>query len=147
VSVGELRIRAIAALAPVAGDVVVAGHDRDEIGLLIFPNFDACRRLCSELVDEANPHQILQHGAVRARAAAGLRELARTSHGSSTRPTRALLLLEPPSADANEITDKGYINQRAVLTRRSQLIDTLYLTPTDASVIELSSTEVPAPPC
>ena len=146
VSVGELRIRAIAALAPVAGDVVVAGHDRDEIGLLIFPNFEACRRLCSELVDEVTPHQIIQHGAVRSRAAAGLRELARTSEGSSTRPTRALLLLEPPSADANEITDKGYINQRAVLTRRSQLIDTLFLTPTHASVINLSSVEAPEPP-
>jgi len=147
VSVGELRIRAIAAFAPLAGDVVVAGHDRDEIGLLVFPNFDACRRLCSGLALDATPQQILQHGAVRACAAAGLRELARASQGSSTRPTRALLLVEPPSADANEITDKGYINQRAVLTRRSQLIDTLYSTPTDASVIELSSLEAPASFC
>lgn len=144
VSVGELRVRAIAALAPLAGDVVVAGHDRDEIGLLIFPNLEACRRLCSELALEASPQQILQHPAVRACAAAGLGELARSSPGSSTRPTRALFLVEPPSADANEITDKGYINQRAVLTRRSQLIDTLYLTPTHAAVIELSSVEAPA---
>lgn len=147
VSVGELRIRAIAALAPLAQDVVVAGHDRDQIGLLIFPNFEACRRLCSGPVAGASPEQTLQHAAVRACAAAGLRELARVSQGSSTRPTRALLLVEPPSADANEITDKGYINQRAVLARRSQLVDTLYLAPTHASVIELSSTDTPSALC
>lgn len=145
VSVGDLRVRAIAALAPMAGDVVVAGHDRDEVGLLIFPNFDACRGLCPNLAEAATFDQIVQHDAVRACVAAGLSELARTSEGSSTRPTRALVLVEPPSADANEITDKGYINQRAVLTRRSQLIETLYLTPTDAAVIELSSLEARVP--
>lgn len=147
VSVGELRIRAIAALTPVAGDVVVAGHDRDEIGLLIFPNVEACRKLCPDLPQEATPEQILQHRAVRACAAAGLSELAQNGGGSSTRATRALFLAEPPSADANEITDKGYINQRAVLTRRSQLVETLYSIPTDASVIELSPVGEHAPAC
>ncbi|HEY6727208.1 MAG TPA: feruloyl-CoA synthase [Polyangiaceae bacterium] len=147
VSVGELRVRAIAALAPLADDVVVAGHDRDEIGLLVFPNVEACRRLCGDPAPQATVQQILQHSAVRTCAAAGLRELARASQGSASRPTRALLLVDPPSADANEITDKGYINQRAVLTRRSQLIDTLYLTPTHASVIELSGVDARPPAC
>lgn len=145
VSVGDLRVRAVAALAPVAGDVVVAGHDRNEVGLLVFPNFEACRGLCSNLPDDATPDQIVGHRAVRACAEAGLRELARTNEGSSMRPTRALFMLEPPCADANEITDKGYINQRAVLARRSHLIEKLYLTPTDASVIEISSVDAHAP--
>ena len=72
--------------------------------------------------------------AVRARLAEALAELARDS-GSSTHPTRLLVLSEPPSIDANEITDKGYINQRAVLERRAALIERLYATPLPPDVV------------
>jgi feruloyl-CoA synthase len=135
VNVGALRLDAIAALSPVAEDVVVAGHDRDEIGLLIFPNLEACRRLCSELPSDAAPASILEHPTVRARVGAGLALLARNSSGSSRCARRALLMPEPPSIDAGEVTDKGYINQRAVLLRRAALVATLYQVPLDSRVI------------
>jgi feruloyl-CoA synthase len=136
VHVGVLRLRAIAALTPVAQDVVVTGHGRDQIGLLIVPQLDACRRLCS-LPDDAAPGEVLRHPRVRQRVARGLLTLARSAGGSSTRATRALLLDEPLSIDTGELTDKGYVNQRAVLTRRAILVEKLYDTPLCASVITL----------
>jgi len=138
VNVGALRVAAIGALAPVAQDVVVAGRDRDEVGLLIFPNLEACRRL-SALTDDAAPHQVLEHPAVRARVEAGLADLRRASPGSSTCAKRALLMQEPASIDAGEITDKGYVNQRAVLTRRAALVAVLYSAPPDHAVIQLGA--------
>jgi feruloyl-CoA synthase len=57
--------------------------------------------------------------------------------GSSTYAARALLMAEPPSIDANEITDKGYINQRAVLARRAALVERLYAESRDAAVIRI----------
>ncbi|HET7543859.1 MAG TPA: feruloyl-CoA synthase, partial [Polyangiaceae bacterium] len=129
VNVGALRLEAISALAPVAQDVVVTGHDRHEIGLLIFPNLAACRTLCSDLAADAARLTVLEHPAVRARVAQALAVMASAGTGSSTYARRALLLWEPPSIDAGEITDKGYINQRAVLTRRAALVDALYAEP------------------
>jgi feruloyl-CoA synthase len=135
VSVSALRLKAIAALAPVAEDVVVAGHDRDEIGLLIFPNVDACRRLCPDAPRDAPAPTVVLSASVRACVAAGLAALERTGGGSSTYATRAIVMAEPPCVDDGEITDKGYINQRAVLSRRSSLVDTLYRTPFDPCVV------------
>ena len=143
VNVGALRLEAIAALSPVAQDVVVTGHDRDEIGLLIFPNLAACRSLCSGLASDA-PQRLLQQPAVRAHVAVGLAQMGREQTGSSTCARRALLLSEPASIDAGEITDKGYINQRAVLTRRAELVETLYRQPADPSVITASEAAAPA---
>lgn len=141
VHVGALRLKAIAALAPIAQDIVVTGHDRHEIGFLIFPNLDACRKLCAAHGD-AGVVALLQHSAVRGAIAAGLLALSQSGAGSSTYATRALLLEEPPSLDAGEITDKAYVNQRAVLTRRAALVDELYRTPLQASVIIPSSSPV-----
>jgi feruloyl-CoA synthase len=135
VKVGALRLNAIEALSPIAQDVVVAGHGRDEIGFLIFPKLAECRRICSDLPNDAPPARVLEHPAVRARVEAGLSALQRVSSGSSTYARRASLLLEPPSIDAGEITDKGYINQCMVLTRRAGLVETLYRNPADPSVI------------
>jgi feruloyl-CoA synthase len=126
VSVGALRLEAISALAPVAQDVVVTGHDRDEVGLLIFPNLAGCRALCADLAADAPRLSVVEHPAVRARVAQALASLAAASTGSSTYARRALLLSEPPSIDSGEITDKGYVNQRAVLTRRAELVEALY---------------------
>jgi feruloyl-CoA synthase len=144
VNVGALRLEAITALAPVAQDVVVTGHDRDEIGLLIFPNLAGCRSLCEELAGDAERGVILEHGAVRERVREGLSKLARAGAGSSMCARRALLLSEPASIDAGEITDKGYINQRAVLARRSALVEKLYEEPLAPSVITASGGEVSA---
>ncbi len=122
VNVGVLRVRAIAALAPVAQDAVLTGHDRSAVGLLVFPNLAACRALAPDLPADAPLDRVLGHPAVRARVAAGLEALRADGRGSSTYPTRAILLEEPPSIDRGEITDKGYLNQRAVLTSRAAIV-------------------------
>ncbi len=111
VSVGGVRVRLIAACNPIVQDAVITGHDRDEIGAMVF---------LSPAAQGMTPE------AVRAKLADGLRALAGEGGGSSTRPTRLMVLSEPPSIDANEITDKGYINQRAVLERRAALVERLY---------------------
>jgi feruloyl-CoA synthase len=137
VHVGSLRVRAIAALAPVAQDVVIAGHDRAAVGLLVFPNPAGCASLCPDLPAGTPLATLLADARVRARVAAGLAALARDGRGTSNYATRALLLAEPPSIDANEITDKGYVNQRAVLARRAAAVTRLYAEPAPAEVIEL----------
>jgi feruloyl-CoA synthase len=126
VSVGLLRLRAIAAMAPIAQDIVVAGHDRSEVRLLIFPNLSACRELISDLPSHASAGEVLAHTRIRGLAAAGLKALQQEFPASSTHATGAILMLEVPSIDAGEITDKGYINQRIVLTRRGDLVEALF---------------------
>ncbi|MCK1360910.1 feruloyl-CoA synthase [Bradyrhizobium sp. 199] len=125
VNVGTLRVNAVAAFAGVAQDVVVCGQGEDEVRLLVFPNLAACRAL-AQLPDGATCEDILNHPGVREAVAAGLSRLkAQSGGGSSNHATRALLLSEPPSVDFGEITDKGYINQRAVLTRRAADVQAL----------------------
>jgi feruloyl-CoA synthase len=125
VSVGTLRVAGIAALAPLAQDIVVSGHGRDEIGFLVFPNIPACRAL-SGLPEQASVVDVIASEKVRAAIAAGLAKLGLQSGGSSSgHATRALLLTESPSVDGGEITDKGYINQRAVLSRRTSAVTLL----------------------
>jgi feruloyl-CoA synthase len=135
VNVGRLRTEVVAACAPFVLDAVVTGHDRDEIGLLLFPDLEACRRACPDLAPEAPVEELLARDEVVAGVRAGLRRLARESGGSSTRPARALLLAVPARLDAGEITDKGYINQRAVLAHRAELVARLHAEPAGPGVI------------
>jgi feruloyl-CoA synthase len=111
VSVGTLRIKVVTALSPLAADVVITGHDRDQIGVLVFPS-EAARQLPTDTL------------ATKLRDA--LRALKAEGGGSSQVPTRALLLAEPANMAAGEITDKGYINQRMVLQRRAADVAALY---------------------
>jgi feruloyl-CoA synthase len=107
-------------------DVVVTGHDREEVGLLVFPNPAGCRALCHG-ADEAESVEILiERSQVRDRLAAVLAAHNAANPANSRRIARALLLAEPPSIEAGEVTDKGYVNQRAVLARRAALVDQLY---------------------
>ncbi len=137
VHVGALRVRAIAALAPVAQDIVVAGHDREEVGLLIFPSPVGCAGLCPDLPKDTPLASLIADPRIRRQVARGLRTLFDEAPACSAHAQRALLLAEPPSIDANEITDKGYINQRTVLQRRASALADLYRTPTPASVLTL----------
>ncbi|RXG96556.1 feruloyl-CoA synthase [Bradyrhizobium zhanjiangense] len=121
VSVGTLRVAGIAALAPLAQDIVVTGHGGDEVRFLVFPNIAACRAHAG-LGETATVNDVLAHDKVRTAIAQGLARLKQQSGNSSGHATRALLLAEPPSVDGGEITDKGYINQRAVLTRRADAV-------------------------
>jgi feruloyl-CoA synthase len=118
VNVGTLRVAGIAALAPLVQDIVVTGHGGDEVGFLVFPNIAACRAQAG-LADSAEVTDVIAHDSVRAAIAQGLAKLKAQSGNSSGHATRVLLLAEPASVDGGEITDKGYINQRAVLTRRA----------------------------
>jgi feruloyl-CoA synthase len=113
----------------------VTGHDREEIGFLVFPNLAACRGLCPELAADAPVERLLEQEAVRSCVSMGLAAMLRAGTGSSTYATRALLLVEAPSIDAGEITDKGYINQGAVLRRRSALVERLYESSPGSEVI------------
>ena len=124
VSVGTLRVAGITALAPLAQDIVVSGHGGDHVRFLVFPNIAACRAHAG-LPDGAAANEVIGHDKVRSAIAAGLARLKAQGGGSSAHATRALLLAEPASVDGGEITDKGYINQRAVLTRRAAAVATL----------------------
>ncbi len=126
VHVGALRVRAISALAPVAQDIVITGHNGNEIGFLIFPSLAGCRSLCPNLAEDAPLQILLADARLRDCVRAGMQRLKAEGGGSSTYATRALLLAEPPAIDAGEITDKGYINQRAVLEHRAALVERLY---------------------
>jgi feruloyl-CoA synthase len=129
VGVGALRVAAIAACGPVMEDGVLTGHDRDEVGLLVFPSLAGCRSLCPHLPTDAPLADLIAEPAVRAALAHGLKRLNAMSTHSSTRIARALLMAEPPSIDKGEITDKGYLNQRACLAHRRALEERLHAEP------------------
>jgi feruloyl-CoA synthase len=115
VSVGPLRARINAAGSPYIQDTVITGHNRDDLGALVFPSAEACKAL--------RPEEL------RTRLQGVFDGLARHSTGSSTRIVRFLIMETPPSIDASEITDKGSINQRAVLENRATLVEKLYAEP------------------
>jgi len=113
VHVGVLRIAAIAACAPAVQDAVITGHDRGTVGVLVFANPAGCDSIGGAV-------------AVRDHIRRGLAAHNAEHPATSTRICRALVLTDPPAIDANEITDKGYINQGAVLERRANLVEDLY---------------------
>ncbi len=135
VSVGPLRARVLEHFAPYAKDVVIAGADREEIAVLVFPDLDACRRLAPDLPTDAGVATVVADPRVRREFQFLLNTLAKASTGSSNRVVRAILLDTPPSLDVGEITDKGSINQRAVLKARAVLVEELYTAPYAARVI------------
>ena len=122
VRVGTLRARLLAELGDVALDVVVAGHGRERVGALIFPNLAGCRAL-ARATASTSP---LDDAGVRRVFAERLARYNMAYPGSSTSIARALLLNTPPSLEAMELTDKGSINQRAVLARRQTDVERLW---------------------
>jgi feruloyl-CoA synthase len=125
VSVGPLRARVISRGAPYVMDAVVTGLNRATVGLLVFPRMEHCRALAG-LPADADAAQVLGSPPVRAMFARLLADLNAGASGSSTRIERLLPLAAPPSIDHRELTDKGSINQAAVLARRAALVDDLY---------------------
>lgn len=119
VQAGTLRMHAMKELAGLAQDVVICGHDLGEVGLFVFP--------APDLADAQN----VSDGAVAdahlmARVEQCLRDMNAHATGSAKRITRAIILAEPPSLKDNEITDKGSLNNRKILTRRAALLERLY---------------------
>ena len=124
VSVGPLRAKIIAAGAPYVQDAVLTGINLKEVGALIFTTA-ACRTL-SGLGPEASLKEVLESAPVQARFQKLLDDLASTATGSASRIARAHLMSDPPSIDKGEVTDKGSINQRAVLKHRDALVQALH---------------------
>ena len=137
VSVGPLRARFIAASAPLARDVVIAGINRDEISALVIIDLDGCRLINPELAAD-DIAAAANDAAVRSAFRERLEKLLATATGSSTRITRAILLDTPLSIDRGEVTDKGSINQRAVLEHRNALVEELYAATPSSRVIMLA---------
>jgi feruloyl-CoA synthase len=135
VSVGPLRTQIINRFQPYMRDVVLAGENENEVTALGIPDLPAIRALHPELAKDLSDAEVLNAGAVRAEVKERLGAFMRESTGSSNRLTRVLLMDEPPSMDAGEMTDKGSINQRAVLSRRAELVKELYANPPSARVI------------
>ena len=123
VSAGPLRVNFLAHFAPYAKEVVIAGADRDYVGVLVFPDIDACRELSPE---PCTVTELLARSEVRAKFKELLVSMAKSSTGSSNRIARAIVLDVPPSIDAHELTDKGSISQRAVLENRAEVVEELY---------------------
>ena len=137
VHVGSLRTDAIAAASPVVQDALVAGQDRPFVGLLAWPNLHACRQIVGNA--EASYEEVVGHPEVLACLKRGLQAHNKSTEGaSSMRVARAMLMVEPASIDGNELTDKGYINQRAGLERRAALVERLYADPPGEDVIVLN---------
>ncbi|SDP36519.1 trans-feruloyl-CoA synthase [Rhodoferax sp. OV413] len=124
VSVGPMRAKIIAAGAPYVQDAVLTGINCKEVGALILPT-PACRAL-SGLPDSASLQEVLESAPVQAHFQQVANRLAAESTGSATRVARIHLMAEPPSLDKGEITDKGSINQRAVLKHRADLVAALH---------------------
>ncbi|CCE11524.1 putative long-chain-fatty-acid--CoA ligase (Long-chain acyl-CoA synthetase) [Bradyrhizobium sp. STM 3843] len=136
VHVGALRTDAIAAATPVIQDALVTGQDRDEVGLLAWPNLHACRQMICD--PNATFEEVVKHPAVIACVKRGLDAHNRECEGATSRRiARVMLMVEPPSIDGHELTDKGYINQRAGLERRAALVERLYADPPADEVIVL----------
>jgi feruloyl-CoA synthase len=124
VNVGPLRARIIHAGAPYIQDVVLTGLDRKEVGAIVFGT-PACAAL-SGLAAGATLEQIMHSEPVQQHLQTVLNQLAQTATGSATRIARAVAAIRPPSLDLGEVTDKGSINQRAVLQHRADVVAGLY---------------------
>jgi feruloyl-CoA synthase len=133
VSVGPLRARVTLAGDPLVQDVVVAAPDRDALGLLVFPRIEDAKRLFS-LPATMAAAEVLAQPPVRAFFQALINRLWREGTGSANRPARLLVMAMPPLIDRGEVTDKGSINQRAVLQHRADLVERLFAEQPDAEV-------------
>src|SRR5690606_3429121 len=134
VRVGAVRARLLAALEDLAQDVVIAGPGRDRATALIFPNVATCRRL-ADAGSDVPLAGVLAQAAVREAFISRLSAYNEDNLTSSTAVHRAVLLELPASLEAGEMTDKGSINQKAVLERRADLVARLYAGDSDSLLI------------
>jgi len=137
VLVSSLRVDALSSMSPLVSDLLIAGQDREYVGALAWINLEACRRFVGN--QSASVKDIVGDEKIREAIANGLRahNLA-SGHAGSRSIRRVILLEEPPSIDANEITDKGYINQRTSLERRASVVERLYSSSPSTDVIEIN---------
>ncbi len=141
VSVGPLRARIILAGDPCVQDAVITGIDRNEVGVLVFPRMDACRKLAG-LAADASPTAVLSQAAVRQFFQHLANTLAQSATGSASRVLRWRLLEAPPQIDLGEVTDKGSINQRAVLSHRAACVQALYAAHEGDPLVVMAQTQI-----
>jgi feruloyl-CoA synthase len=131
VRVGLLRVAVLAATAPILQFALVTGHDREYVGILGWPNIAACKELCKEAEADVSVETLLQNPEVADYLRQVVSQYNSGQQGSSTKIARIM------HCDANEITDKGYINQRAALQQRKDLVEQLYAEQPGPGVIVL----------
>lgn len=136
VSVGTLRNEINSACAPAIMDCVITGHDRDFIGALAWPDVKGCKTV-SGIDGDVSIEELIANPKVIAHIEASVRQHNLDRPASSTRISRVLLLTDPPSQDAGEITEKGYVNQRAVLEGRADKVKALYDDPPGDGILEI----------
>ncbi|WP_235911819.1 feruloyl-CoA synthase [Mesorhizobium xinjiangense] len=134
VNMAGVRVGLIGACAPYLRDAVLTGLDRNHIGALMFIDYDAVRLLSPDLTS-ASEAEVADHPVVRTLFQERLDGLAARSTGSSNLVARAIILDSPPAIDAHEVTDKGSINQRAVMRARAPLVEDLYRDPPPSHVL------------
>jgi len=135
VRVGPLRMKLLAHFGILLQDVVIAGPDREYATALFFPAIEVCRKLCSGLPANTSAREVLSRDEVREIFRERLQSFAAASTGSSTRIERAILMDLPPSLEAQEMTDKGSINQKTVLKNRANQVLELYREPEPVHVL------------
>lgn len=132
VQVNALRLAAIDALRPAVADAVVTGHDRDEVGLLLFMNLVGCREISG--AGDASLDDLMSNETLKRHLALGLAQIGKGG-GSSGRVARALILADAPSQEDGEMTDKGYLNQRAALQKRADDVSRLFEDATHETIV------------
>jgi feruloyl-CoA synthase len=125
VSAGKLRLDALDALRPLASEVVVVGADREDVRILVFPDWEVCASTAG-VNSIATPAELASNKALRAIFYERLAKLAATGTGSSNRIVAALLVEVPPSNSAGELTEKGTVNSRALQRNRPELLEELF---------------------
>src|SRR5262249_23455239 len=134
VHVGALRVGLLAACSPALQDAIVAGENREFIAVLAWLNAAGCQKLIGDGAPTALP-ELARHPTVHEHVGRSLAQWNAAHPGWSEKVARVILLPDPPSIDANEITDKGYINQRLALERRAANVARLFAATPDADVI------------
>lgn len=139
VRTGTVRMRLLEHFNGLLHDAVFAAPDRDFVAALLFPSFEACRKLIPDLSTTGCAAELLSNPEVRSAFEERLNSFASQNPGISTHVRRAILLDTPPSIEARELTDKGTLNQRAVLKNRSAAVDELYREPAPPAVLSIES--------
>lgn len=138
VSVSTLRGAVLRHFAPLVSDVVISGHDRDDVAMILLPDLAACRDHLPDFGRGLDDGAVLSAASVQNAFQDRLNSFGKLGTGSSNRIRRAVILAERPSLDLGEVTDKGSLNQRAVLTHRASLVEALYASPPGNGVLVAS---------
>lgn len=139
VRTGTLRMRLLAHFGGLLQDIVLAAPDRDYVAALLFPSMGGCRSLLPQFPQNASRSELFSHPEVRSAFQQGLNSFAVQNPGISTHVRRAVLLDSPPSLEAREITDKGTLNQSAVLKNRASAVEQLYREPLSEGVLAVET--------